>query len=119
MTSVTTEASLTGWEGKLEMSAVKRAQEAFHENVQNTATTIFPDNTIMVVYINRHEGTQAEAMSVGMGGVIDGQGLQHDATSVPCRRQAEQDGRCPAQGIDRPQRVGAISRNVQQDLRRP
>ncbi|PIK45011.1 hypothetical protein BSL78_18146 [Apostichopus japonicus] len=73
-TGLDTDASLTGWGAhwknltawgtwstaekswhinSLEMLAVKRALESFHEHLKNTVTTVFTDNTTVVAYINR------------------------------------------------------------------
>ncbi|XP_071832413.1 uncharacterized protein [Apostichopus japonicus] len=83
MTSITTDASLSGWGAHwsnrtawgtwsqtetslhiniLEMMAVKRALEAFNDHVQGTITTIFTDNTTVVAYINRQGGTRSERL---------------------------------------------------------
>ncbi|PIK38121.1 hypothetical protein BSL78_25033 [Apostichopus japonicus] len=83
MTSVTTDASLTGWGAHwsnrtawgtwsptersfhiniLEMIAVKRALETFNEHIQGTITTVFTDNTTVVAYINRQGGTHSEKL---------------------------------------------------------
>lgn len=82
-TSVTTDASLTGWGAhwknltawgtwstaekswhinSLEMLAVKRALESFHEHLKNTVTTVFTDSTTVVAYINRQGGTHSERL---------------------------------------------------------
>ncbi|PIK42864.1 putative TBC1 domain family member 2A [Apostichopus japonicus] len=83
MTSVTTDASLSGWGAHwgnrtawgtwsvqeqylhinvLEMLAVQRALEAFHTQVRNTRVTIFSDNTTVVAYINRQGGTRSDKL---------------------------------------------------------
>ncbi|PIK35428.1 putative TBC1 domain family member 2A [Apostichopus japonicus] len=43
-----------------------------------------------------------ETMSAGLGSPNDSQGLRHDISSIPYRRQTECDGRCPVQRTDGP-----------------
>ncbi|XP_071854641.1 uncharacterized protein [Apostichopus japonicus] len=104
----------------LEMLAVKRALESFHGNLLNTATTVFTDNTTVVAYINRQGRTHSErlcqlAWEVLMTARDSGMTLRasHIAGKTKC------DGRCPVQRTDGPQRVGTVSRNMQQDLQSP
>ncbi|XP_071816589.1 uncharacterized protein [Apostichopus japonicus] len=139
MTSVTTDASLTGWGAHwsnrtawgtwspterslhiniLEMMAVKRALETFNEHVQGRINH--------GLHGQHHSGglhqpagghPLREALPTSVGGYNSGRGLRHDPTSFPHCGQAQRDGRRLVQGANRPQRMDAGTGNLQQNLR--